>query len=249
MKQILVMTNDRERYEKALPTKDFYITWCALSMEELLEKRANSNLILLCMDHEDKNFLKNLGLYLREACLEDEKILYLYGNKEDVDTISSLVPSMFIKKALYSFAMFDAMVDELVQQEVMAENGKPCCVIIDDDAGYVERLRVHLDGLFRVVVCGFDPHQINDLVKISDVVLISVDGKLKLSEFMGLFHLLLARKRIPGFRFYYLTPSDSERNAINLGMEKSSLSFSKEMDVERVAAFLIDQFKMPGSIS
>lgn len=246
MKQMIVVTNDRKRYEKAFDSRYFYITWSTLDVEDLLSKRSSSNLILVCMDHEDEIALKKIGLYLRDICIDDEKIVYLYGNKEDVDTMSALVPSMFIKKKMYAFTHFSMLVEKLVDSEVRKENSKPYCVILDDDVEYVEKLRVQLDSFFRVAVCRFDPAEINDLVLIADVVLVSVDGRLKLSEFMGLFHMLLAKKKVPRFRFYYLTRSDQERNAMNAGIEKSSISFSKQMDVEHVAKYLINQYSNMG---
>ena len=242
MKQMIVVTSNRGKYEKMFPDGYFRIIWCEFTMDDIITKRAGSNLLLLCMDHEDHNTLNRMALYLRDVCIEDEKMLYLYGNKEDVDYFSSLIPSMCIKKALYSFSHFDLFVDEIVQREIGIENEKACCVIIDDDTEYVERLRVHLDGKFSVVVCGFDPEEINQLIRVADLVLVSIEGRLKLVEFMGMFRLLLARKKSPNFRFYYLTTSDRERNIMNAGTDKSSLSFSKEMEVERVAKYLIDQY-------
>ncbi len=241
MKQIIIMTDDREKYEKHFPSGDFYITWCPLLSSELIKVRDRSNVILICMDHEKRNTLSSLGLYLRDLCIEDEKMLYLYGTKEDVETISEFVPSMCIKKTMHAFSHFYVLVEELLSREVVTENGKPVFLIIDDDTEYVEHLRLHLDKYFRVTVSRFDPKEINDLVLMSDVALISMEGTLKLSEFMKLFGMLASKKKVPGFRYYFLTDSDKERNSINAGMEKSGISISKEMEPGRLAKFIINQ--------
>ena len=246
MKQIIVVTDDRERYEKTFPARDFYITWCAFSIDDLIKKRANSNLILICMDHEDRNTIKRIGLYLRDICIEDEKVVYLYGNKDDVERMSSFIPSMFIKKKMFSFAQFDRMTDELLTNEVKPEEVKPICVILDDDMEYIEKLRVYLDSVFRVTVCRFDVKEINEIVLMADVVLLSVEGRMKLSEFMGLFQVLLAKKKAGKVNFYYLTPSNGEQSIINQRIENSAISFSKEMDVVRVAEFLKSHIKETG---
>lgn len=246
MKQIIVVTNKKEQFENRIPGSYFHTTWCGFSVEELLKVRDRSNLIIMIMDHEDHDSLSKMGLYLRDACIEEEKMLYLYGNKEDVDTMTSLVPSMFIKKSMYSFEDFDKLEKELMEKEVNVDKGKPCCAIIDDDSEFVERLRLHLDGFFRVVVSRFDAREISELVQLSDVALVSVDGTLKLSEFMGLFHMLLTKKKTSRFRFYYLTPSNRDRDFLNIGIEESALSFSKQMDVDRIASFLINQYKNKG---
>ncbi len=243
MKQIIVVTNDREKYEKEFPEKEFYITWCLLSVQELIQIRAKSNLILLCLDHEDVSTLNKMGLYLRDICIEDEKMLYVYGNKEDVDTMTTLVPSMFVKKAMYSFVRFPRILDEMVVNEVKAENSKPFCVIIDEDMEYVERLRVHLDSFFRVAVCRFNTKEINDLVLPADIILVSVEGKMKLSEFMGMFQILLAKKKAQKVNFYYLTPTNGERDIINMRQQNSSISISKQADPADVARFLTSQFR------
>ena len=241
MKQIIIMTDDRDKYEKHFPQGNFYITWCPLSSSELIKVRDRSNIILVCMDHEKRNTLSSLGLYLRDLCIEDEKMLYLYGTKEDVETLSEFVPSMFIKKSMHAFSHFYLFVEEIMKQEVMAENGKPVFLIIDNDSEYVEQLRMHLDRYFRVNVCKFNPKEINELVVMSDVVLMSLEGTLKLREFMGLFGLLASKKKVPGFRYYFLTETDRERTALNAGSDKSGVSLSKEMEVGRVAKFILNQ--------
>ncbi len=243
MKQIIIVTNHKERYEKEIPKTDLYVTWCELKVESLIGIRSRSNLIFIIMDHEKKDDLDRMALYLRDVCIEDEKYVYLYGNKEDVDTMTSKIPSMFVKKKMYSFSHFDLLIDIVVKEEVKAENGKPMFLLIDDDSEYAERLRVYLDPHFRVLISRFDPEEIDKLVAVADVVLISMDGKLRLSEFMTLFRLLAAKKKIPRFAYYFISDSDSERNFNNSGVEKSSISFSKEMDPERVAKYLIGRIK------
>ncbi len=249
MKQIIVVTNHKEQFEKKIPAEDFLVSWCAFTVEDLLKVRDRSNLVLLCADHEDHNLLEKMGLYLRDACIEDEKMLYVYGNKEDVDVITSLVPSMFIKRSVYAFEDFTKFTAELVKNEVEAEYGKPCCLIVDDDAGYVEQLRLQLDQFFRVIVCKFDPADIAALIPEADVALISASGKLKLSETMGLFRILFTRKKTSVFQYYFLISPDSVDDVLKIGDEEKKISISKQLEVDKVAKALVKQFGQKTSVA
>jgi hypothetical protein len=240
MNQIIVVTNHREIYEQKLGKCDLHITWCEFSIEGLQQIRGRAKIILLCPDHEKTTLLNKLGLYLRDLCIEEEKDLYLYGNKDDVDDITELVPSIFVKKAIYSFVDFSKMKDAITSNVGEDEIGKKTFLIIDDDTDYAGKLRVHLDQTYRVLVSRFDLEEMGSLILGANVVLISMDGSLKLNEFMTMFRILAAKKgRNPRFKYYYLTGTDRERAKLNSGSEKSSISFSKEMDVSRVANYFI----------
>ena len=218
MKQIIIVTNHKDRYQKDIPESSLYVTWCDFSVDALLAVRDRSNLIFLLMDHEKYDDLNNMALYLRDLCLEMEKYVYMYGNKEDVDTMKSKIPAIFIKKTMYSFSHFDLLMDLIVQEEVIAENGKPVFLLVDDDNEYSEKLRVHLDQHFRVMISRFDPEEIYKLIL-----------------------TIAAKSKSPGFHYYYLTDTDNERNTSNSGSDVGSISFSKEMEIERIARYFISR--------
>ncbi|MCR4590695.1 MAG: hypothetical protein K5668_07740 [Lachnospiraceae bacterium] len=243
MRQIILITNEKDRYLPYFKKEDFYVTWCPLSVSELRKVRDRSNLIFVCVHGEDYIELKTIGLYLRDLCIEDEKILYLYGDKHSLDIVASLVPSIYIEKTLYSHVHFHVMMEELVKKQVFLENKKPRFLIIDDDSGYVSSLRPYLDPFFQVFVSRFDINEIGMLILRSDILLLSMDGKLMLGEFMGLLRMLLNRGKSGNFRYYYLAPTNRERDRINAGSENGSLAFSKEMEVSRVAGFFTAQYK------
>ncbi|MBR6329025.1 MAG: hypothetical protein IKR68_05195 [Lachnospiraceae bacterium] len=239
MKQIIVVTNHREKIEKEFPKTGLQITWSTLSIEDLITKRDRSNVIFVYLNNDDFDDLNKMGLYLRDMCIEDEKIIYLYGNKADVNVMQTLIPSLYIKSAMYSFSHFNLMVEDIVRKEVFDSAGKPRFLILDDDIDYVEKLRIYLDPHFTVYVSRFDVNEIGPLILRSDIAMISMEGTLKLSEFMGLFSMLLARKKNARFKFYYLTATNTTRNSANSGSENNSISFSKEMEPYRIANYFI----------
>ena len=245
MKQIIIVTSDRAKYEASFKN-DFYVSWSTFSIPDLIKFRDRSNLILLLVGNEDFETLKTMGLYLRDLCIEDEKLLYLYGPKNNVDIITSLVPSLFIKKALYSHVHFYVMYEELIKNDVNPDRKKPRFLILDDDTEYVESLRPHLDPFFQVFVCRFDINEIASLMHSVDIVLISMDGKMSLYDLMGMLRMLLTRaKSYSAFRYYYLAPTNRERDRMNSGNENNNLTFSKEMEVHRVAAYFTNKFSRP----
>ncbi|MCR5301554.1 MAG: hypothetical protein K6E49_03845 [Lachnospiraceae bacterium] len=239
MKQIIVITNDKTKYVKDFPERKYFVIWCEFSVEQLQAVREKSNLIVLCMDHEKTDDLKRMGLYLRDLCIEDEKVLYMYGNKEDVDLVKSLVPSLFVEKTLYSFAEFTQIIDEIEKSGVATENGKPVFLIIDEDRDFVEKLRVYLDPFYRVFVSKIDLEEIKKLLFMADTVLISSEGKMRFIEFMELSQILVAKKKVSGFRYYYMAKSGEDQNRINAGYGRNTIAFSKDMEVSRIADYFI----------
>ena len=241
MKQIIVVTDHKERFESEFMSTDLIVTWCSLSVESLLKERGRSNIIFVCMDHDDKDTLKKLGLYLRDICIEDEKILYLYGNMEDVDTIRPLIPKLFVANASYSFVDLSRLIEELQDDFAKNEKDKPVFLIIDDDVEYAEKLRVYLDPYYRFFLCRFNPEDIAKMASVADVMVLCLDGSMKLVDFMELFRLIASKKKNnKDFKYYYLAGDNKNRAMMNAESEKTAISFSKEMGIDRIAKFLID---------
>ncbi len=244
MKQIIVATDHKERFESSFASMDLIVTWCGLSVEEVLKVRGRSNIIFVCMDHDNKDTLNKLGLYLRDICIEDEKVLYLYGNKEDVDMVGALVPSLFIAKSSYSFVDLKNVLEELENEINKKDSNKPGILILDDDIEYAEKLRVYLDPYYRFFHCRFNLEEIAKMAPLADTIIISLDGSMKLCDFMELFRLIQAKKKNNDkFRYYYLAGDNKYRAMMNAESEKTAISFSKEMEVERIARFFIDAAK------
>lgn len=243
MKQIIVVSDHREKFENAFSNMDIQATWCGLSVEELIKVRGRSNIIFVCMDHDDSKTIEKIGLFLRDICIEDEKMLYIYGSKENVDALSSFVPKLFISKTVYSFVDLSRTVEELIGDVNESDSGKPCFLLIDNDSEYSEKLRVYLDPYYKFMLCHFDVEDIARMVPFAQIAIISLEGKMTISQLMELFRMFAAKKRNSNFKYYYLAKDDKERSLMNAGSEKTAISFSKEMDVERIARYFIDLVK------
>ena len=246
MDQIIVIAGDKSKYEAEFKKNGFYVTWSSFELEEVIKIRDRSNIILVCAVDEDYETLKKLGFYLRDICIEEEKTLYLYGRKEKVDIIKDLVPSLYIKKVVLYHVAFSTIPGEILKQELMPDRNKPTFLIIDNDTEYVGKLRLYLEPYFQILVSRFDFEEAGMLMLKSDIVLISMEATFKLREFMGFFKAMMMKKRSPLFHFFYLASTDAERNRMNAGSENESISFSKEMDVDRVANYFVKSFGKEG---
>ncbi|MCR5672889.1 MAG: hypothetical protein K6F87_04140 [Lachnospiraceae bacterium] len=244
MKQIIVVTNAKEQYGKDFVRKDLHVTWCTTDTTELIKLRGRSSAVFVCTDHEERPKLEKLGMYLRDLCIEDEKTVYLYGNMEDVNLLASLIPSLYIRNKAYSFSPLERFVSELEHDDPESEVEKPCLLVIDEDSEYTERLRLHLDPSFRILVSTFDPDEIDKFMELANVTLISTDAKLKLFDIMRLVRKLLERRQNPGFKYYFIAPTNEARNVINSESEKNGITLSKEMDPARVAGFIVNQYRL-----
>ncbi len=103
LKQIIIATNYREKLEDITLGMGFYITWCGLSVKEIQNVRDQSNVIFLCPGDESAMDLKKIGLYMRDLCVDDEKIVYLYGSQTGVDGLLPYIPVLYVRR--YEFAI------------------------------------------------------------------------------------------------------------------------------------------------
>ena len=76
----------------------------------------------------------------------------------------------------------------------------------------------------------------------SNIVVVSMDKPMSLLQFMELFRPIYTKKKGPGFHLYYLTTTAEERDRVNTGSDRFGISFSRDMDVTRVANFFIRSF-------
>ena len=134
MKQIIIVTNERDKLENETVGRGLYITWCPFDIKEVQRVRDQSNLIFLCVKDEDPNELKRISLYLRDLCIEEEKLLYLYGNQQDVDDMRRRLPVLYIRKIVYSHsAPFSALLDDLNDLIRETEPYGPTILFLDDN--------------------------------------------------------------------------------------------------------------------
>lgn len=238
-KQIILISNERQPSEDRLTEEGFLVTWCPFEITRIMEVRDISNVLFLYLHEEDNDDLKRIGLYLRDLCIEEEKILYIYGRYEGVDLISSIIPSLFIRRAAYAFSEpFSALVEDMKGLTALSQGHLPGLLIVDDDIEYIEKLRPYLESSFRIYVSHCDLVEAGTFLNISDIVLVSVEAEYKLSVFLDFFRAVYARKKDSEFRLYYLTSDDTKRDRMNLGIEKDAVALSKSADISKIASFL-----------
>ncbi len=245
MKQIIVATNVREKYQQYFPENKFYVNWCDVETDALLKIRDKSNIIFLCMEDIDKDELLKVALYLRDACIEDEKHLYVYGNLKDVDRIKSYVPAMCIRKAEYTINGFQEIVQEIIRTEVDAQEDKPGILIIDSDVSFIESLRINLEEHFRVYVSHYDYAEIALMINETNISLVGTGGVMAFSEAIRLLILLNDLRDMPDYHYYFVASTNIERNSLNSESDKIGISLSKEMDLHKLTHFLIDKAGTP----
>ncbi|MCR4589452.1 MAG: hypothetical protein K5668_01360 [Lachnospiraceae bacterium] len=243
MQQVVVVTSNQERAQKAFDKKDFYITWCPVQMEEIIKNRARSNVFFFCIYDDDPEILKKIGLYLRDLCIDEEKILYIYGSREGVDVLKSCVPSLYIRKSAYFFAcpLEDLTNDLYFLDKIRNKQERSKRVLImDDDDEYISKLRLHLDTDFQVFVCPYDLTEAGTLILHSDILLIGTTGRFTLPESIDLLRIISRRRKYDKFHAYYLAVDDAERKRLNISSIDNNIAFSKEMEMNRIVSYLKD---------
>ena len=242
-KQIVLIGSKTGLLENELKENGYLVKGCSFSISEIMLTRDCSNILILYTTNEDEEDLKRICLYLRDMCIEEDKILYIYGNKTGVDLIRSVIPSIFVRKSSYLFTEpFAGLIEDLNKLTYHDGVELPGLLIVDDDIEYISKLRPYLDDKFQIYVCHLDLKKAVALLNISDILLINSEASFTLYEFVEFFKATSARKKRKSFHFYYLTQSDEQRDRINSGLENSSIALSKSVAVEKTASFLRNNF-------
>lgn len=241
MKQIVVVTSNRKKAEKAFDSSRFYVAWCSMNLEDIIELRTRSNIFFFCIYDDDPDELKRIGIYLRELCIEEEKILYIYGTKEGVDILNSFVPSIYIRKSeyFYNTPIDDLTDDVLLINKLTDKNSKyKSILIMEEDDEYVAQLRLYLDSVFQIFVCNYDLNEMGGLILYSDILLIGTDGRFTIPESVDLLRIVQKRKKATDFHSYFIAKDNAERQKLNIASVSGNISFSKEMEISRIAKYL-----------
>ncbi len=240
MKQIIIATNDRERIERQLSGRDLHVTWCPMTIEGIQEVRDRSNLMFLVAKDEDEDELKRIGLYLRDLCIEYEKILYIYGNRRSVDILRARIPALYVRKSGYTIKEpFSLLLDDVAAMEQDESVDLPALLILDDKTEFIEKLRLYLEPYFRIYVSHYDPQELGILVLRSNVVLMGTDRLMTVIQFMELSRMIGRRREVPDFHLYFLAKTQEERAMFNSEAARYGIAFSADMDASRVADYLI----------
>lgn len=241
MKQIIVVTNNRDKLEERFQKKYFYVNFCDFSVEAFQKIRDRSDVVFVCMEHEDKNEVLRLSLYLKDVCIEYEKTLYLFGNVDDVEIVKTYVPHLYIKNSRYAFEGMDPILEELSGPD--SGITKPGFLLIDEDMEYVELVRDHLCEEFNVFVSHYDPFECEYFSRFSFSGMMSMDGMVKISSLFRILITVNNKRYDPDFHFYLLASSNFERDFFYEKSERIGISLSKEMDIDRIAKYLISRAK------
>ena len=107
---------------------------------------------------------------------------------------------------------------------------------------YISKLRPYLEPHFTIYVNHYEMQDAFLMILRSNIVVVSMDKPMSLLQFMELFRPIYTKKKSPGFHLYYLTTTAEERDRVNTGSDRFGISFSRDMDVARVANFFIRSF-------
>lgn len=246
MQQFVVITNRRKYYENTFKSKGYYVNWCDLDLNAIISVRDRSHVFIFCLEEAESDLLDRIGYYMRDLCIEDEKMVYLFGRKESVDHLKNLIPSLYIQKALYLYGTTNALMDELKLLEESEEANKPALLIVDDDRELIEQLRIMLGGYFRFYVTHYDMTETRLFLKEANVVLMGTRGRYGILDIVDLLRLVAQRKMAVGMQMYYLTEDDKESTRVNgTGSDKGNLAYSRSTDPRIIADTMLSAIQ-PG---
>ena len=243
LKQIIIATNYRSKLEDVTLGKGFYITWCGLSVKEIQNVRDQSNVIILCPVDENEMELKKIGLYMRDLCVDDEKIVYVYGSHAGVDSLLPYIPVLYVRRYEYATKNnFSVLMDDLALLEKDEKSSKPALTFMDDDIEYVSKLRLHLEPYFRIYVNHYDMKETGIMILRSNILIMSANKPLTLMQFSEIYGIIRTKMKQGDFHLYYLTDDLTERNRLNAFDTQKTIAFSRDMDPEQIADYLIKRF-------
>jgi len=244
--KVLVITRGNNRYLDEMREYGLDPVKCPIDHTSLFANKDVSEALVVILTDETPEEVKKLAGGLQILCIDEEKSLFLYGKKDQVEQVSSMIPSLFIISEGFLFKdLFKDTVLSVMEFIKQREASKlPILLYVDDSDVYINKLKPYLEDKFIIYTCrDSTPAEIVQRLKMADLAVFSTELTYPLISFTDIFMAITRKKSAnPDFSIYYITGNDVDQKRMNVFHERLFIALSKQMDVKKTADFFIKRY-------
>ncbi|MBO4336520.1 MAG: response regulator [Lachnospiraceae bacterium] len=151
-------------------------------------------------------------VYLRDLCVEEDKLLIFIGSKQESDDISTIIPAHLFAEIFERPLDMGHLIEKIdsLSDEKQLEQRKKCILIVDDDVAYLHVLKEWLKDDYRVGMAKSGMQAITWLAR-NNVDLILLDYNMPVTNGLKVLEMLRSEQFSKDIPVMFLTgKSDKE---------------------------------------
>ncbi len=227
---------------KNLEEADYRVTETPFQVKEIGQNQKAADIIIIYADGEIASYQSTL-VYLRDLCLEENRLLVLVGNREEIQHVCERIPEHLLTAVFERPLDVNAFIERVnsVLDEESLEQRKKSILIVDDDAGYLQLLREWLKEDYRVGMAKSGMQAITWLAR-NNVDLILLDYEMPVTSGLQVFEMLKSEPFSKDIPVMFLT-GKSDRETILRVMEMKPAGYMlKNITKFKLLAYLDNFF-------
>ncbi len=122
-------------------------------VEGVAENKNNSNIMVFYLGKFIEDIPQFL-VYLKDFCVEEEKVLILIGNSDELQTVQDVIPETVIAATLERPVDLKKLVQSVdkISQSVNNNEFKRNILLVDDDTTFLKMMKNWLEKYYRVTI-------------------------------------------------------------------------------------------------
>ena len=156
-----------------LEEEDYEVKSIKPDISEIENIKENSDIVILFL-WDDLYAKKDVLIFLKDICIEDDKTLFLIGNKQEFEVVVNLIPDVIVAKKFERPVNVDDIIEELDRRA--SEDKKKNILVVDDDGVFLRNMHNLLSIKYKVTMESSGMNAITYLAKHTpDLVLLDYE--------------------------------------------------------------------------
>ncbi|MBE5870588.1 MAG: response regulator [Lachnospiraceae bacterium] len=196
-----------------LEQADYRVQEVDFNVKEIGAIKDMADLMIL---YADDDIRKEHGalVYLKDLCLEEDKLLILIGSKQEIEDISAYIPPHLLADVVERPLDMNFFIDKIntLMDEEQIEQRKKCILLVDDDVSCLQLLREWLREDYRIGMARSGMQAITWLAR-NNVDLILLDYEMPVTSGDQVFKMLKSEQYSKNIPVMFLT-GKSDKDSI-----------------------------------
>lgn len=226
-----------------LKSKGINIANADFSTNSIATIKNQSNIFILMMPDHYSTAIKGACLFIRDLCLEEDKMLFICADADVMEEVKKDIPKLFINGTYRpSGEMLMKLSDDILACLSDKVTEKKQILMVDNDLDHMEKMSGYLNEKFSTVLIKPDMKQINRHISNSHVIVIGMDSQMTVWENALLFTLVERWQIVNDLKLVFLARNKGEQQVFYISGIKSATCITKENPPQKNAAYLIKNY-------
>jgi len=188
-----------------LSKADFNVNEQPLSVNVIQRFKDECAIILFYTDGiEGLDDISSILVYLKDLCLEENKLLYLLGDPNDFSFINKTIPQASLCDTMARPLDMNRLIDDMHKYTSEDFSQKKSILIVDDDATYLKIVREWLKNDYNVTIVTSAMQAITYMSK-NSVDLLLLDYEMPITSGPKVYEMMKSDPEIAGIPVMFLT--------------------------------------------